>query len=217
MVSLFFKVKAFQWIEQGHSIRLYYRNVRYACADVALGCFSFFSNPYRTCRKWMQKQREPMIHTYGETPLRLFETLMRAAKISQRDVFVEMGCGRGKLCFWAARFIGCKVRGIEWVPSFVRLARGIAKLSGIAVSFEQSSMFDIDLSQTTAAYLYAIHLSEERMQDLAKQFEQMPERAVVISIGEAIYSPQFQIEEIVEARFAWGKTKAFIQRKVQNG
>lgn len=211
--GLFLRVKAFQYREQWRTIRCYYGKPRFALADLMLGVSVFFFNPYRTCRKFLQKKNESWIHAYGETPLRLFEKLASAAKLTHKDTFVELGSGRGKLCFWAALFIGCKVDGIEWVPSFVRLSTFISWLFSISARFHLQSIFNVDLSKATAVYVYAIHLSEKYMQELAIQCERMAKDSALIIIGEPIASKLFTIEEVHKALFPWGETEAYIQRR----
>ncbi len=58
----------------------------------------------------------------AETPLTSLEVIARECQLSVRDVVFELGCGRGRTCFWLNQFIGCAVIGIDYVPAFIEKA-----------------------------------------------------------------------------------------------
>jgi hypothetical protein len=174
-------------------MRRYYYRPRFAFVDLAVGLSSLFLNPYRCCRKYF--------HVYGETPLSTFQPLAEAAGMNASDVYVELGSGRGKTCFWAALFTGCQARGVEIVPHFVLLSRLLARTFGIRATFEKKSMFEADLSDATIIYLY--HLTDWR--------PDIPKNARLITISEPY--PEYRIIQELSVVFPWGKTVAYIQTK----
>jgi len=195
-LKLFIQAKAFQWKEQIHTFCHFYP--RFALVDLCLGVFSFFYNPYRVCRKFRAG-------VYGETPLRGFKALMEAAGVGKRDQYVELGSGRGRTCFWAALFVGCQVRGVEWVPLFVGVSKFLNTLFCLSIQFEQKSMFDADLAKATVVYIY--YLS-----DLEKlPLHQLPSGAKIITISEPISG--FSVVKTLPIVFPWGKTTAYIHIK----
>lgn len=174
-----------------YTIRHFYRNPRFALGDLALGACSLFFNPYRVCKT-----------TYGETPLRVFRELAAAAELSAADRYIELGSGRGKSCFWAATFIGCEVKGVEWTPLFVWLSKTLFKNG----QFVRESMFETDLTKATVVYYY--HLDEQR-----PPFETMQPGARLITISEPLESEAFVVLKTLDVEFPWGTTQAYIHKR----
>ena len=187
-MKIFFKVKCYNVRAQFYVLRHFYRRPRFAFGDLLLGIISLFLNPYRICKT-----------VYGETPIRTFKKIAQAANLSPQDLYLELGSGRGKTCFWAALFIGCQVKGVESVPLFVRLSKA---LFGKAM-FVCESMFDTDLSTADVVYYY--HLDEKR-----PQFERMRPGARLVTISEPIESGAFEITQILDVEFPWGMTQAYV-------
>ena len=191
-MKLFFRVKFFNMREQLYAIRKFYPRSRFALGDLALGLCSLFFNPYRMCKT-----------IYGETPIRIFQKIAEAAQLGPKDQYVELGSGRGKTCFWAAIFIGCKVKGVEWVPFFVRLSKALFK----EAAFVCESMFDTDLFHADVVYYY--HLDK----NLAR-FETMQPGSRLITISEPLESNSFAVQRIIDVEFPWGVTQAYIQKRL---
>ena len=100
-------------------------SIRFAFIEFSFALLSLFSNPYRVCRKFLQKKGAKEIYAYGETPLETYRKIAAVCGVGPNDEWLELGAGRGKGCFWIANLIGCRVRGIEWVPQFVWMARAL--------------------------------------------------------------------------------------------
>jgi hypothetical protein len=200
-VKVFLQVKLFQLREQMRVIFRYYRNVRFALVDLGLCFFAFFFNPYRICRKFTGT------HSYGETPITTFAELAKAADLAKEDVFVDLGAGRGKLCFWASLWIGCESRGVEQVPGLVRPSKWLAKAFCIPVRFDQGMMETADLSHATVVYLYTMEWDETLLLE-------MPQGARLITVGSPVDLEGFTVVKAVEAEYPWGTAEVFIQQRV---
>lgn len=198
---IYFQVKLFQLREQVRVMFRYYRNIRFALVDLGFCFFAFFFNPYRICRKFTGT------HSYGETPITTFAELAKAAGLAKEDVFVDLGSGRGKLCFWASLWIGCEARGVEQAPGLVRQSRWLARVFGIPVCFDQGMMEAADLSQATVVYLYTMEWDETLLL-------KMQPGARLITVGSPVELEGFSVVKTVEARYPWGVTDAFIQQRV---
>ncbi|MCW2990144.1 MAG: SAM-dependent methyltransferase [Solirubrobacterales bacterium] len=73
---------------------------------------------------------EPLGHaaegrnSYAPTPWRLLHRMLPAGEVSHEDVFVDFGCGMGRLVLEAASRYRCaRVVGVELVPRFADAAR----------------------------------------------------------------------------------------------
>jgi len=87
----------------------------------------------------------------------------------QGDVFLDIGCGDGRVCISVAKLTGCKVYGIDVSPACIAMAKDVADEEGLSdkCSFfeadatidpdillsETSSLYEI-LNSTTVVYLY---------------------------------------------------------------
>ncbi len=204
-------MKWFFFREQLKVIARYYSRGRFALLDLAYGLVALVWNPYRVCRKFLQRRGSPEPFAYGETPLTEFQRLMEAVGLTAADRYVELGSGRGKTCLWAALFVGCGVRGVEWVPQFVRLARSLSQMLRIPAVFEERSMLETTLSDATVVYFYGI---DREIEPLLPLFEQMPRTARLITISEPLASSSWELVRSLAVSFPWGKTEAFLHVKV---
>jgi hypothetical protein len=199
-VKVFLYVKLFQLCEQVRVIFRFYRNVRFALVDLGFCLLAFFFNPYRICRKFTGT------HSYGETPITTFAELAKAAGLSREDVFVDLGSGRGKLCFWTSLWIGCESRGVEQVPGLVRQSKWVARAFRIPVRFDQGMMETADLSHATVVYLYTMEWDETLL--LA-----MPQGARLITVGSPVDLDGFAVMKTMAAKYPWGVAEVFIQQR----
>jgi hypothetical protein len=181
------------------TIRRYYLSPQFALIDLFFSCVALFMNPYRICRKFLQKRGEENIYAYGETPLTTYQRIAEQCQLGPNDIWVEMGAGRGKGCFWLARFVRCQVIGIEWIPSFVYVARAIRALFRVKnVRFELTSLEKADLRSATHIYLYGHWPVRE-----------LPKGVKVITISEPL--PEARLLKTFWVRYPWGRTAAFLQ------
>src|SRR5262245_60931707 len=115
-IGEFYRIKKTNFYFQWETIRNYYlKSCRFALCDFLLGIASLFFNPYRICRK------RGLV--YGETPLVSLHQIATISHLSPNDCWLELGCGRGKGCFWVSQFIGCRTIGIDQVTLFIRLSQ----------------------------------------------------------------------------------------------
>lgn len=212
-MSLFWKTRLFLWLEQLKTILLFYRLPRFALLDILLGCLYLFSNPFTLCRRFMQTRGEERVHAYGETPLSTWRQIAVLAKIEAKDVFIDLGCGRGKVCFWTASWIGCKTIGVDWVPPFIRRASFLSLFfSSLRLQFLQRSISEIPLREATVLYLYTFHPEEETL-----DFSLLSPGTRVITISEPLSHPRFKVSDSCSVRFPWGEAEVFInQQATQN-
>ena len=192
-MNLFLRTKLFLWKEQFRVIFQFYP--KFALNDLALGILYLFANPFRICKGE---------YTYGETPLTSWKKIADLAGISSQDVFLDLGCGRGKLCFWTSCMTGCRSIGIDGMAPFIRRASLLKKLLRLKrVDFSLSKIDEASLSEATVVYLYTFHPDEEKI-----NFQQLRKGARVISVSE----PLAGWKVLAECRilFPWGKTDIYV-------
>lgn len=205
-MQLFWKTKIFLWLDQIKTILFFYHKPRFALCDILLGFFYLFSNPFRICRRYMEERGEGDVHAYGETPLIAWKAIAEMAQIGPNDLFIDLGCGRGKVCFWTASWIGCRVIGIDWIPAFIRRASFLARLFRFSrLQFLGRSISEIPLDKATVLYLYTFHPEEESL-----DYSLLSAGSRVITVSEPLAHPRFKILAVHPVSFPWGETEVFI-------
>lgn len=193
------------WQDRIYTLCYFYKSPKFALIDLAFGLIALFINPYRTCRKFLQKKGEKNIYAYGETPYATYERIALQCGIGPNDTWLELGSGRGKGCFWLSHFTGCKVIGIEWIGQFVFFAKLFQKLFIMnGIEFQRGDIQKSDLDQATikatVIYLYGLWPNLEIRKGVK-----------VITTGEPMEG--FRVIKSFWVRFPWGRTTAFLQEK----
>ncbi|MGR3912312.1 MAG: methyltransferase domain-containing protein [Candidatus Rhabdochlamydia sp.] len=200
------KVPFFEWKEQRWVKLNLYHDKAFKNLDSKL---LESSNPYL----------ESKVFPYGETPLRAFELMGKKANLTASDVFVDLGCGRGRGVFFLSTFFHCKGIGIDLTASFMQKARALSRSHAKKnVSFICKNFLDFDLSCATCIYLYGITYSDETLKMLEEKFKTLPLHSRILTIDEPLSSsltgantssltPSFQVE------FNWGKADVFLYQK----
>lgn len=210
--SLFWSVRLFLIFERCRVIRRFYpSSIRFAVLDIVMDCMYLFSNPFSICRRHFQKAGEQNIHLYGETPMTAWKAIAELAGISQTDRFVDLGCGRGRICFWTHLWFGCKTTGVDCVFPFIARARALASLFRMkpAVRFVQGKIAEADLSGATVVYLYTFHPDEELV-----DFQKLQSKARVITVSEPIARDGFALLKSMQVPFPWGLSDIYVNQKI---
>ncbi len=212
------KVKVGNLIEYTRVIIRYYPHVNFAKIDMTLLLSYFFSNPFQISKRFLIQKGEQEIYTYGETPLTSLEWIVRNCGITAQDVVFELGCGRGRTCFWLSQFVGCSVVGIDYIPIFIEKANQIKERLGIQqVSFRLEDLFQVDLKGATVIYLYGTCFSATYIDLLIDRLSQLPKGTKIITVSYSLaeFQPEspFQVIKQFPCSFTWGETDVYLQVK----
>lgn len=193
----------------------YYRSFSFLKADLALRLTYLFNNPYKISKRFLMKKGADDIYAYGETPLTSLELIVKECGLSNKDCVFELGCGRGRTCFWLHSFVGCSVVGIEYVPEFVERAEKVTKRLGIAnVEFRCTDMAKADLSGATACYLYGTCLDEKTINALISHFAKLPSGTKIITVSYPLTdyadTDAFEVMKRFTVPYTWGNADVFL-------
>jgi SAM-dependent methyltransferase len=220
--ALYFKVLFINFSEYIKVVGRYYSNPMFRSCDLSLLGAYLFANPFRISKRFLIQTGSSNLYTYGETPLTTLDRIARTCGLTDRDLVVELGCGRGRTCFWLNQFIGCSVIGIEYVPDFVEKARMVQKkhhASGI--EFRLEDLFQADLDGATAVYLYGTCYSAEEIDRLIERFSRLPEGTKIITVSYALTDFQplapFLLVKQFPAPFTWGTAIVSLQIRRKRG
>lgn len=212
------RVKFANFLDYLKVVYKYYPRFHFFKIDSALLASYFFSNPFRVSKEFLLRKGEEDIYTYGETPLTTMDLIAKECSISSQDLVYEMGCGRGRTCFWLHEFIGCKVVGVDYVPLFIEKAKRVQKRFNVkGIKFLLEDIFQMKLKNASVVYLYGSCYSAEQIGLLIERFTKLPKGTKIITVSYALteFQPEapFQILKVFEGKFTWGKTDVYLQEK----
>jgi SAM-dependent methyltransferase len=212
------QVKWFNLIEFIYVFFKYYGDSLFIKIDLALIGSYFFNNPFKVSKRFLLTQGEQDLYTYGETPLTTLDLIAQECRFSSKDVIYELGCGRGRTCFWLRQFIGCRVIGIDYVPAFIDNAQRIQQQFHVNnISFKLEDFFKASLNEATVIYFYGTCQSATSIQELIKHFSNLTKGTHLITVSYALTDYQanapFEILKRFSAPFTWGVADVYLQVK----
>jgi len=213
---LYFYIKAKIFIEEMKVISRFYSLNSFRACDLSFKKAYFWHNPYRISKTFLFAKGIKNIHQYGETPLTTLAHIANECALGQQDLFIELGCGRGRGIFFLSCLTGCQAHGIEWIPLFVQKATRIAdQLNMERVSFSCQNMLEAYLEEASFLYLYGTCMEEEEIHLLVKKLEKCKTGTKVVSISYPLtdYSSSFYLKKEFDGRFPWGIAKIYLQEK----
>jgi SAM-dependent methyltransferase len=106
-----------------------------------------------------EEKTEPDV-VFLATPQKVVDKMLEVAKISNKDIVYDLGCGDGRIVCTAARKYGCKAVGIdidsdrikESEASKAKEKEEVRKL----ITFKKGDLFKEDLSEATVVTLYLL-------------------------------------------------------------
>lgn len=214
LLGLHLTVQAKNFIEYLKVIAKYYSNWPFFKTDIGLQLIYLFDNPFSISKRFLIKKGEEDTYAYGETPLTTFETIAKECRIKPTDTFYELGCGRGRICFWIHSFIKCKTVGIDYIPEFVnRGNRIVNRLHLQNIQFRQENIIDTQFSDGTVFYLYGTCLEDAFIEKLAAKLALLPSGTKIITISYPLtdYSQKFEVMKRFPAHFNWGTADVYLQ------
>jgi SAM-dependent methyltransferase len=196
----------------------YYPNLNFLKIDLSLLLSYLFTNPFRISKRFLLAKGEEDVYKYGETPLTTLDLIARTCAISSSDVVFELGCGRGRTCFWLNQFIGCSVVGIDYVPLFIEKGEKVKNRFHVqGVSFLLEDLFQADLKGATVVYLYGTCFSNSEIARLITLFKQLPKGTKLITVSYSLLEHQpkasFHLLKEFSAPFTWGKADVYLHLK----
>lgn len=212
------KVIVINFIEFMRVIFHYYGELKFLKIDLKLIISYFFNNPYQVSKQFLSSKRSKNLYAYGETPLTTLELIAKECQLSVRDTVFELGCGRGRTCFWLHHFIGCQVVGIDYVPQFIERANEVKALFHLSgIEFRLENFLETNFSRATIIYLYGSCYSTSFIKQLVSHLETLPLGTKVVTVSYPLTNyqkkPSFKLLKQFPAKFTWGVAEVYLQIK----
>jgi SAM-dependent methyltransferase len=95
---------------------------------------------------------------YVPTPQPIVDKMLALAKVKQRDIVYDLGCGDGRIVVTAAKRYGAKAFGFDVDPDRVAEARRNVRNAQVEhlVTIEEKDIFTLDLSPANVVTLYLL-------------------------------------------------------------
>lgn len=151
--------------------------------------------------------------TYGEAIWKSIDKVLKFIDPKEGQKFYDLGCGIGRICFFANVEYGLDTKGIELIPTFVDNAQKIAfKYNLKNIDFLETNWLDYDLKDADIIYIAATCLEDETLVELEKKIEQLQEGTYIISVSHQLHSPKIRLIKEMYLPFSWGKADVFISK-----
>lgn len=198
--------------------RYYFSSFLFMKTDLALISQYVLKNAFTISKQHLSEKGEPDVYAYGETPLTTLDAIVKECGLSAQDTVFELGCGRGRCCFWLRYFVGCKVVGIEIIPTFVEIADQVkASCSVDHVEFRLGDILEADFKGATVFYLYGTCYEDDFIKKLVGRFSEMASGTKVITVSYPLtdYSEasDFEVMKRFAVPFTWGEGDVYLQIK----
>ena len=136
----------------------------------------------------------PDLAPYVSTPMVVVEKMLEMAKITDKDILYDLGCGDGRIVILAAKLYGARGVGIDIDPERIKESKANANVAGVEnlVEFRLQDAMKADISQATVVTLYLLPESNALLRPLLE--EQLKPGARVVSHN--YHMPSWELKEI---------------------
>jgi SAM-dependent methyltransferase len=116
-----------------------------------------------------QKRRDAAnLAPYVPTPQEVVDEMLRLAKVTNKDVVYDLGCGDGRIVITAAKQHGARGVGVDIDPVRIAESNANAKQAGVShlVTFKLQDALATDVSDATVVTLYLLSASNLKLRPI---------------------------------------------------
>eukprot|EP00742_Colponemidia_sp_Colp-10_P008836 GILJ01009596.1.p1 GENE.GILJ01009596.1~~GILJ01009596.1.p1 ORF type:complete len:211 (+),score=17.50 GILJ01009596.1:45-635(+) len=108
---------------------------------------------------------EGYVAPFRPTPDIVVETFISNTQLQPHDVFVDLGCGDGRVVNAVCAKYGCKGIGVDLDVALLEQCKTNAEAQNIShlVSFQQQDLFQFDFTQTSFLFMYLLPETLEKL------------------------------------------------------
>lgn len=207
----------YSWKEERLVRKKYYGDALFRRADKALKKRYRWRNPYAISRRFLKRRGADEIHTYGETPLTTLEQIAWKMGVSEKDVFLDLGCGRGRGVFFVHCRFGCRAIGLDWISEFIEEAQATALKSACPVDFQDGDMAGHEAIERASVIFLAWTCMDEKEREAAERaLERSGAGTRIATVSYPLSSKNFILKASATASFPWGEGEVFFHER-KNG
>jgi SAM-dependent methyltransferase len=125
---------------------------------------------------------------YVPTPMTVVRGMLETAKVTRKDLVIDLGCGDGRIVVMAASEFGARGIGYDIDPQRIDEANANAEAAKVAgrVKFIKQDLFEAEIKEATVLTLYLLPSVNEKL---------MPRLMGELKPGTRIVSHSFRMGE----------------------
>lgn len=149
--------------------------------------------------------------TYGEATWGSLHKMMKFINPQKSDIFYDLGCGTGRLCFFINIFYGIEAHGIELIPSFVKNAGQIVnKFKLENIYFHEKDWNEVDFSEASIIFIAGTCLDDGSIDKLTKKFKSLKPGSKILSVSVSFQEKNITLIKELRLPFSWGRANVYI-------
>jgi len=154
--------------------------------------------------------------TYGETSLLAIDKIMKFIKPKESDIFYDLGCGTGRICFFVNTFYKLNTNGIDLIPSFISNAnKVIDKFKLENISIVKNNWLEMDLNDGDIFYIAGTCFSEEIINELLEKLRTLKVGSIIISVSNNFEADYLKLIKSMTLPFSWGQSTVYILKVIE--
>ncbi len=165
---------------------------------------SLYSQAGIKCRKGMS-----VVYTIPHVPWvptrdDIINTLLKMLKPNANDVFMDLGCGDGRVVIAVAKKFKIRTVCIELRKELVEKAKEAAAKEGVIdlITFIEDDFFKVRLPKATIVYMYLLTSVNQKLRP--KLESELANGTIIITLDFPI--PEWQPIHVIELPRAWQRT-----------
>ena len=157
---------------------------------------------WQTLHDNLHNPKPKKVMVYAPSPLPVISTALKLADLKPGMVFVDLGCGDGRVVVKAAWMYGCKAVGVDLDKAQVEKARTLAKEHGVEqlTKFYWADVTNVSLNKVDVVYCY---LEASTMDELAYRFATMKPGSKLISYAHTTKRLRTQYHDNKHDLYMW--------------
>jgi SAM-dependent methyltransferase len=195
-------------------VPLWIKQPKWCWIELNLGLYYFFVYPFfRHIYEKLKTEKDISELVYGETPLSTFEKVMSYCSLQDSTHFLDLGCGKGHLVFYAHLAYGIHATGIEVIPTFVRMATKWKQKMNLGVEFKEEDILNTEVSNADIIWVTTTCLNVDTQTRLAQKLaaETKPD-CTIVSVTHPLEG-EFITLKTLNLPFSWSPSTVYIQSK----
>ncbi len=134
----------------------------------------------------------PNLAPYVPTPQDVVDRMLVLAKVTRKDVVIDLGCGDGRIPITAARVYGARGIGVDIDPQRIAEANANARKEGVSklVTFKLENALTTDVSSATVVTTYLLTSSNLKLRPMLTRALKPGTRIVAHNFGFGDWTPE---------------------------
>lgn len=134
----------------------------------------------------------PDLAPYVPTPPEVVDRMLALARVTKKDVVIDLGCGDGRIPIAAAKQYGARGIGVDIDPQRIAEANANARREGVAhlVTFRLENALTTDVSSATVVTTYLLSASNLKLRPMLTRALKPGTRIVAHNYGFGDWTPE---------------------------